>query len=85
MKLPESKVPPPMGTVTMPKLLVVAGFPGLPGEVTPEEKLALEPWPLFVEVGPGKVLKGLLRNIDKGLEVLNVEDPAGIAELKTRW
>ncbi len=30
--------------------------------------------PLFVEIGPGKVLKGLLRNIDKKLNVVNVEN-----------
>lgn len=34
--------------------------------------------PLFVEVGPGRVLKGLLRNINREWEVLNVEDSAGV-------
>lgn len=32
----------------------------------------------FVEVGPGKVLSGLVRRIDRGVEVLNVEDPASL-------
>ena len=31
-----------------------------------------------LEIGPGKVLKGLVRRIDKNLEVLNVEDPASL-------
>jgi [acyl-carrier-protein] S-malonyltransferase len=41
---------------------------------------------VFVEVGPGKVLCGLLRQIDPGLNSMNVEDAAGLektlAELK---
>lgn len=32
----------------------------------------------FVEVGPGKVLCGLLRQIDPNLKTLNVEDPASL-------
>ncbi len=32
----------------------------------------------FVEVGPGKVLCGLLKQIDPGLKALNVEDPASL-------
>ncbi len=32
----------------------------------------------MVEVGPGKVLSGLVRRIDKSVEVLNVEDPASL-------
>lgn len=31
-----------------------------------------------VEVGPGRVLSGLARRIDPGLELLNVEDPASL-------
>jgi [acyl-carrier-protein] S-malonyltransferase len=31
-----------------------------------------------VEVGPGKVLSGLVRRIDKSVEVLNVEDPSSL-------
>jgi [acyl-carrier-protein] S-malonyltransferase len=31
-----------------------------------------------VEVGPGTVLAGLVKKIDKGLRVLNVEDPASL-------
>jgi [acyl-carrier-protein] S-malonyltransferase len=37
--------------------------------------------PLFIEIGPGKVLKGLLRNINKSLDITNVEDRAGIDSL----
>jgi hypothetical protein len=33
-----------------------------------------------VEVGSGKVLRGLLKNIDKEIPSGNVEDPASLAE-----
>ena len=36
----------------------------------------------FIEVGPGKVLSGLLRRIDPALESYNVETPADIAAVK---
>jgi [acyl-carrier-protein] S-malonyltransferase len=32
----------------------------------------------MVEVGPGKVLSGLVRRIDKSVEMWNVEDPASL-------
>ncbi len=32
----------------------------------------------FIEVGPGKVLAGLLRQIDRSVRALNVEDPASL-------
>ena len=32
----------------------------------------------FVEVGPKKVLKGLMRQIDRNVEVYNVEDPESL-------
>jgi len=32
----------------------------------------------FIEVGPGKVLCGLLRQIDPSQKSLNVEDPASL-------
>jgi len=32
----------------------------------------------IVEVGPGKVLSGLIKRIDKGIEVFNVEDAASL-------
>ncbi len=32
----------------------------------------------FIEVGPGKVLAGLLRQIDRSVRVLSVEDPASL-------
>ena len=33
---------------------------------------------IFIEAGPGKVLTGLLRQIDRNLKCLNVEDPASL-------
>ncbi|BDG06916.1 ACP S-malonyltransferase [Anaeromyxobacter paludicola] len=32
----------------------------------------------MIEVGPGRVLSGLVKRIDKSVEVLNVEDPASL-------
>lgn len=40
---------------------------------------------LFVEVGPGKVLSGLVRQIDRTAECLRVEDSATLAEVAARW
>lgn len=37
----------------------------------------------FIEAGPGKVLTGLLRQIDKGLRCLNVEDPASLENTRS--
>lgn len=43
---------------------------------------ALSPQPpLWVEIGPGKVLKGLLLNIDRSSEVINIEDTSGLEAL----
>ena len=39
---------------------------------------------LFVEVGPGKVLSGLVRQIDRTLECLRVEDSATLNEVTAR-
>jgi len=39
---------------------------------------------LFIEVGPGKVLAGLLKRIDRRATVMNVEDPAGLEAAQTR-
>jgi [acyl-carrier-protein] S-malonyltransferase len=36
---------------------------------------------IFYEIGPGKVLKGLLRRIDPGLEVINIESMSDIRNL----
>jgi len=38
---------------------------------------------VFVEVGPGKVLTGLLRQIDRSQKCLNVEDPASLEKTLT--
>lgn len=40
---------------------------------------------LFVEVGPGKVLSGLVRQIDRAAECLRVEDAATLSEVVARW
>ena len=42
------------------------------------ERMAREGVDTFVELGPGTVLSGLVRKIDKGVRVLNVEDPASL-------
>ena len=47
-------------------------------------ELAGAPDPLFVEIGPGKVLKGLLRCIDRKLEVVNVENCSDIEKLAVK-
>jgi len=39
---------------------------------------------LFIEVGPGKVLSGLLRQIDRQAECLHVEDAASLGETLIR-
>src|SRR5271170_113244 len=39
---------------------------------------------VFVEVGPGKVLTGLLRQIDRSVRVFNVEDSAGLQSTMER-
>jgi [acyl-carrier-protein] S-malonyltransferase len=38
------------------------------------ERLIKEGYQRFVEVGPNKVLRGLMRQIDRSAEVYNVED-----------
>jgi [acyl-carrier-protein] S-malonyltransferase len=38
----------------------------------------------FVEVGPGKVLCGLMRQIDRSQTCLNVEDPASLEKTVNR-
>ena len=42
------------------------------------ETLVREGVDTVIEVGPGTVLSGLVKKIDKGLRVLNVEDPASL-------
>src|SRR3954464_5417847 len=43
------------------------------------QKMALSGVDTLIELGPGKVLAGLTRRIDKGLRAYAVEDPAGLA------
>jgi [acyl-carrier-protein] S-malonyltransferase len=45
-------------------------------------RFALEGYRLFVEVGPGKVLTGLMRDIDRALQILNTEDPEVLSKLR---
>lgn len=47
-------------------------------------KLAAVGCEVFVEVGPGKVLTGLLRQIDRNLTALNVEDLASLEKTLAR-
>ncbi len=42
------------------------------------QKMALQGVDTVLELGPGKVLAGLVRRIEKGLRVYSVEDPAGL-------
>ncbi len=39
----------------------------------------------FVEVGPGSVLSGLIRRIDRGVERLSVSDPATMSSARERF
>jgi len=43
------------------------------------QRMALDGVDTVIEVGPGKVLTGLTRRIDKGLRAYPVEDPASLA------
>ena len=45
------------------------------------ERLVREGADTFIEVGPGKVLSGLMRQIDRGLTVHNVEDFASLRSI----
>jgi [acyl-carrier-protein] S-malonyltransferase len=36
----------------------------------------------FVELGPGTVLAGLIRKIDRNVTVHSIEDPDGLASLR---
>jgi [acyl-carrier-protein] S-malonyltransferase len=39
----------------------------------------------FIEIGPGKVLSGLVKRISKDSETFNVEDVAGLKNLPVAW
>jgi [acyl-carrier-protein] S-malonyltransferase len=43
------------------------------------ERLMADGHDTFVEVGPKKVLRGLMRRINRNVKVLNVEDAASLA------
>ena len=46
------------------------------------ERMAADGATLFVEIGPGKVLTGLIRRIDKTLARMNVETMADVAGVR---
>jgi [acyl-carrier-protein] S-malonyltransferase len=48
-------------------------------------RLRAEGVDLFVEVGPGKVLSGLVRQIDRAAECLRVEDSATLNDVTARF
>jgi [acyl-carrier-protein] S-malonyltransferase len=49
-------------------------------------RLLLEQKPAhFVEVGPGKVLCGLMRQLDRSQKALNVEDEASLEKTLTAF
>lgn len=45
------------------------------------QKLMAEGVVLFIEVGPGKVLSGLMRQIDRNARCVHVEDPASLDDV----
>jgi len=45
------------------------------------KRLASEGVRTYVEVGPGTVLAGLVKKIDRNATVASVEDPAGVEAL----
>jgi len=47
-------------------------------------RLRAEAVELFVEVGPGKVLSGLVRQIDRAAECLHIEDSATLSKVTAR-
>ncbi len=60
------------------RLFTTTGYPDLPSAVSSDELERYAPWPLVIEVGPGKVLRGLIRNLDKAIETAGVEDMASV-------
>jgi [acyl-carrier-protein] S-malonyltransferase len=46
------------------------------------ERLLADGVTKFYEIGPGKVLTGLLRRIDRKVNVINISDIAGLNALK---
>lgn len=46
-------------------------------------RLASEGVRAYVEVGPGAVLSGLIRKIERGATVVTMEDERGIGEVET--
>ena len=66
------------------KLVEIADSPDIPSRMSDAEMDRHIPLPLFVEIGPGKVLKGLLRSIDRKLEVVNIDLWSDITDLEEK-
>ncbi len=91
LQIREARVPVVNNVEAQPERSAAAIRNGLKRQVTApvrwEEsmrRLRAEGVELFVEVGPGKVLSGLMRQIDRGAECRNVEDLASLNETLTR-
>ena len=39
----------------------------------------------FLEVGPGRVLNGLIKKTDRSVRILNVEDPDSLGTVEAAW
>jgi len=44
------------------------------------EKLLSAGVTTFIEIGPGRVLSGLIKKIDKNVEIFNIEDGESLAK-----
>ena len=72
-----------------PKVTAAAGIDALVRQVSSPvrwedvvKRLIADGTRTFVELGPGNVLAGLVKKIDRGVTVASVEDPAALEELK---
>jgi [acyl-carrier-protein] S-malonyltransferase len=48
------------------------------------KRLVSEGVTTFVELGPGTVLAGLIKKIDRGVTVMSIEDAGGLAQAVER-
>ena len=68
----------PCGTGAAARELLVRQVTGAVRWVEVEQRLVADGVDLFIEVGPGKVLCGLMRQLDKSQRCANVEDQASL-------